>query len=109
MLMKLFWIIAPYEVHQTLQGKGYESDSWYEWSAMIKADTVPGALNFLKYASTKGIEIFYVTNRGERERDFTLKNLQKFNFPNGIVHICFHCKLLHQKKYAGKKLGLIIP
>ena len=73
---------SPYEAHQTLQGKGYESDSWYEWSGMIKADTVPGSLSFLKYASSKGIEIFYVTNRGERERNFTLKNLQKFNFPN---------------------------
>lgn len=73
---------SAYEAHQTLQGKGYESASWYEWSAMIKADTVPGSLTFLKYASSKGIEIFYVTNRGEKERDFTVKNLQKFNFPN---------------------------
>jgi 5'-nucleotidase (lipoprotein e(P4) family) len=73
---------SPYEAHQTLRGKGYESDSWYEWSGMLKADTVPGALSFLKYASSKGIEIFYVTNRAERERSFTLKNLQKFNFPN---------------------------
>jgi 5'-nucleotidase (lipoprotein e(P4) family) len=73
---------SAYEVHQTLQGKGYESDAWYEWSAMIKADTVTGSLNFLKYASSKGIEIFYVTNRSERERNFTIKNLQKFNFPD---------------------------
>jgi len=73
---------SAYEAHQTLQGKGYEPDTWYEWSGMIKADTVPGSLSFLKYASSKGIEIFYITNRGERERDFTLKNLQKFNFPN---------------------------
>ena len=43
---------------------------------------MPGALSFLKYASSKGIEIFYVTNRSEKERDVTLKNLQKFNFPN---------------------------
>ena len=73
---------SAYEAHQTLQGKGYESDSWYEWSSMIKADTVPGSLSFLQYASSKGIEIFYITNRGERERNFTIKNLQKFNFPN---------------------------
>ncbi len=73
---------SAYEAHQRLQGKDYESDAWYEWSAMIKADTVPGSLSFLKYASSKGIEIFYVTNRGERERDFTVENLQKFNFPN---------------------------
>jgi 5'-nucleotidase (lipoprotein e(P4) family) len=73
---------SPYEAHQTLQGKDYESASWYEWTSMIQADTVPGSLAFLKYASSKGLEIFYVTNRSERERDVTLKNLQKFNFPN---------------------------
>lgn len=73
---------SAYEAHQILQGKDYDSDSWLEWSGMVKADTVPGSLSFLKYASSKGIEIFYVTNRGERELDFTVKNLQKFNFPN---------------------------
>src|SRR5665213_1700017 len=73
---------SAYEAHQTLQGKDYSSDSWYEWSSMMRADTVPGSANFFKYASSKGIEIFYVTNRGEKERNVTLKNLQKFNFPN---------------------------
>ncbi len=73
---------SPYEAHQTLQGKDYNYNAWLEWSAMIKADTVPGALTFLKYAASKGIEIFYITNRSEKERAFTLQNLQKFNFPN---------------------------
>ena len=73
---------SPYEAHQTLEGKDYESSSWSQWTAMIDADTVPGALAFLKYASSKGFEIFYVTNRAEKERDVTLKNIQKFNFPN---------------------------
>lgn len=73
---------SAYEAHQTSQGKDYSSDSWYEWSSMMRADTVPGSVNFFKYASSKGIEIFYVTNRGEKERNVTLKNLQKFDFPN---------------------------
>lgn len=73
---------SPYEAHQTLQGKDYESTSWTEWTAMAKADTMPGAYSFLKYASAQGLEIFYITNRDESERGATLKNLQKFNFPN---------------------------
>ena len=73
---------SPYEAHQTLQGKDYESASWAQWVSKINADTVPGSLNFLNYAFSKGLEIFYVTNRGESERAVTLKNLQKFNFPN---------------------------
>jgi 5'-nucleotidase (lipoprotein e(P4) family) len=73
---------SPYEVHRLLKGKDYDDASWNEWTSMGNADTIPGALGFLKYASAAGIEIFYVTNRGEREREGTLKNLKKFNFPN---------------------------
>ena len=73
---------SPYQARQLLQGKDYDPVSWKEWTAIGEADTLPGALNFLKYASASGIEIFYVTNRNENEREGTLKNLQKFNFPN---------------------------
>ena len=79
---------SPYEAHQLLQGKDYDDASWNDWTSMGAADTMPGALHFLQYASAAGIEIFYVTNRGEREREGTLKNLKKFNFPNADnVHL----------------------
>lgn len=73
---------SPFEAHQTLQGKDYESAAWFQWVSMVNADTVPGSLAFLKYASSKGLEVFYITNRSEKEGEATLKNLQKFNFPN---------------------------
>ena len=73
---------AAYQAHQTLQGKDYDAASWYEWTKSANADTVPGALSFLQYASSKGIQIFYVTNRNEDEREGTLKNLRKFHFPD---------------------------
>ena len=73
---------SPYAVHQALLGKGYDDSAWMVWSNMIKADTVPGAHTFFTYASLKNVEIFYVTNRAEKERAATLKNLQLFNFPN---------------------------
>ena len=73
---------SAYEVHQTLLGKDYESATWYQWTDKSAADTVPGAPSFLKYAASKGIAIFYITNRDEKERNSTLLNLQKFNMPN---------------------------
>jgi len=76
---------SPYEAHQLLQGKDYDDVSWNAWTSMATADTMPGALHFLQYASAQGVEIFYVTNRNESERTGTLKNLQKFNFPNADV------------------------
>ena len=73
---------SAYEAHQTLQGKDYDPVSWYEWTNMSAADTVPGAPAFLKYAASKGVEIFYITNRDEKERASTMANLRKFNLPN---------------------------
>lgn len=73
---------SPYAVHQGLQGKDYEPASWMEWTSKATADTVPGAVAFLRYAATKGVEVFYITNRDEKERASTLKNLQQYYFPN---------------------------
>ncbi|MEO6405360.1 MAG: 5'-nucleotidase, lipoprotein e(P4) family [Ferruginibacter sp.] len=73
---------SPYAAHRGLHGKDYESVSWYEWTDKSAADTMPGAGSFLKYAASKNIEIFYVTNREKRERMSTLKNLQRFALPN---------------------------
>jgi 5'-nucleotidase (lipoprotein e(P4) family) len=73
---------SPNSVHQALLGKDYERAAWMEWTAKAEADTVPGAPSFLKYAATKGITVFYITNREESERAATLKNLQLYGFPN---------------------------
>ncbi|MFY0252324.1 5'-nucleotidase, lipoprotein e(P4) family [Chitinophaga sp. 30R24] len=72
---------SPYSVHQALAGKGYDDKSWMEWTAKVAADTVPGAPSFFKYAASKGVEVFYITNRSESERAVTLKNLQRYQFP----------------------------
>lgn len=73
---------SPYAVHQALLGKDYEPATWYQWTSLGAADTMPGAASFLRYAASMGVEIFYVTNREEKERSGTLKNLQRFNLPN---------------------------
>ena len=73
---------SKYEAGRALQGKEYDQQSWYEWTSMGIADTMPGAVTFLKYAASKGISIFYVTNRDQKERAGTMKNLQRYNLPN---------------------------
>ena len=76
---------SPYDVKQSLVGKDYEQKSWEEWTALAKADTVPGARAFLKYASSKGVKIFYLTNRAETERKGTLVNLVEKGFPDAVT------------------------
>jgi 5'-nucleotidase (lipoprotein e(P4) family) len=73
---------SPFTVHQVLRDVGYAGDSWIEWTARAECDTIPGSLSFLKYASSKGLKVFYITNRNETEREPTLKNLNRWNFPD---------------------------
>lgn len=72
---------SVYAAHRGLQGKDYDLPSWIEYTAKAIADTIPGALNFLKYAAAQNVEVYYITNREAVERAGTLKNLQQFGFP----------------------------
>jgi len=56
-------------------------EGWYNWTAKAKAKALPGALEFAKYAQSRQVEIFYITNRDDNEREVTLKNLQDQGFP----------------------------
>ncbi|WP_316830819.1 5'-nucleotidase, lipoprotein e(P4) family [Pedobacter aquatilis] len=72
---------SPFQGHEIKKGLSYNPADWTEWTNLAKADTVPGALAFLKFAATKNIETFYLSNRDEKDHAATLKNLQTFGFP----------------------------
>ncbi len=73
---------SPNSVHQALQGKDFEQSAWDEWVNKAAADKVVGALNFFQFAASKNVTVFYITNRNEKNAAATLKNLQKFHFPD---------------------------
>ena len=79
-----------------LYGQCIKTDSicngneWFRWINKAIADTLPGALNFLNYAQSKGIEVFYISNRSTNDVAATLINLRKFGFPNSdLQHMVF--------------------
>jgi len=72
---------SAFQGHEIKKGLSYVSEDWTEWTNLAQADTVPGALAFLKFAASKSIETFYVSNRDEKDYAATLKNLQHFGFP----------------------------
>ncbi|MEP7263458.1 MAG: 5'-nucleotidase, lipoprotein e(P4) family [Bacteroidota bacterium] len=73
---------SMYAVKRALEEKEYSLESWHDWTGRSLADTLAGALTFFNYAKSRGAEIYYISNRDETERDGTLKNLQKFGFPD---------------------------
>ena len=73
---------SPYDALRAGNNLDYDSNTWKAWTAKAQADTVPGAPSFLKYAASKGVTVFYITNRDEDEKPATLKNLQSYGLPN---------------------------
>lgn len=63
------------------KGLEYNSKFWREWVEMAVATEIPGAVDFMKWAASKGIEIFYVSNRKVSDVPPTLKNLKNLGFP----------------------------
>ncbi|WP_374948278.1 5'-nucleotidase, lipoprotein e(P4) family [Mucilaginibacter sp.] len=79
---------SPYDAMRALNNQDYSPATWKAWTAKAIADTVPGAPSFFKYAASKGVAVFYITNREEDERAATIKNLQKYGMPNADnVHL----------------------
>lgn len=70
-----------YAVEMAKQGKIYDVKTWKDWTSKGIATPLSGALDFFNYAASKGVTIFYITNRDEDERTGTLANLKKYNFP----------------------------
>lgn len=55
---------------------------WYAWGEMRKAKAIPGAVDFANYAKSKGVRIFYVSNRDEVQKQATMDNLKAVGFPD---------------------------
>ncbi|WP_316798115.1 5'-nucleotidase, lipoprotein e(P4) family [Pedobacter frigidisoli] len=73
---------SPYYIHQAIAKANYSDSTWVQWTKQVRADSVPGAPSFFKYAASKGATIYYVTNRILQDKAATIENLKKFGFPN---------------------------
>ncbi len=72
---------SPYQARNILKNESYTSQNWNEWVQEASADAVPGAVEFLSYAASKGVEVFYITNRKINGFDATYVNLKNLGFP----------------------------
>ena len=72
---------SRFQAELVLRQVAYTSEAWQAWCERAEAGAVPGALEFLTYASRRGVQVFYITNRRQPEKAGTIKNLQKLGFP----------------------------
>lgn len=52
-----------------------------EWIEAAKEEALPGALEFARYTASRGVEIFYISNRTTKMLDATVRNLRSAGFP----------------------------
>ena len=71
---------SPASAREATDNKGYPYQ-WNEWITEARADATPGAVDFLNFADSKGIDVFYITNRLQDQSDPTMANLKKDGFP----------------------------
>lgn len=60
--------------------RGFDLPGWYAWGDMRKAKAIPGAVKFLNYAHSRGVKVFYVSNRDEVQKKATMENLRLVGF-----------------------------
>ena len=73
---------SPFNAKMIKDNVEYHKENWIKWGKLEAATAIPGALEFLKYANSKGVQIFYISNRYKIEEPETLRNLAKLGFPN---------------------------
>lgn len=71
---------SPHAARSILENTSYPK-YWDEWCNLAEAKAIPGSLEFLKYAESKGVETFYISNRKAHLTAVTLKNLKMRGFP----------------------------
>lgn len=60
----------------------FNSKDWTAWIDRAEATAVPGSVEFLNYATARGVTVFYITNRNDIQKAGTATNLKKLGFPN---------------------------
>ena len=71
---------SAHQARAILGGFSYPT-GWLEWGNEVSAPAVAGVKDFLNYADSKGVTIFYVTNRVSELRKATIENIIKLGLP----------------------------
>ncbi len=73
---------SPAQAYNIKNRLPFDLKRWYAWGDMRKAKAIPGSVDFLKYANSKGVKVFYVSNRDEVQKQATMDNLRNDGFPD---------------------------
>jgi 5'-nucleotidase (lipoprotein e(P4) family) len=73
---------SRYEASLILKPRNFTAADFTDWCQRKVAGALPGSVEFLKYAYSKGARVFYVTNRRPEDNQCTSENLKQLGFPD---------------------------
>jgi 5'-nucleotidase (lipoprotein e(P4) family) len=74
---------SAYQVWMMKNDKTFSLETWNKFVESRTSTAVPGAVGFCHYAASKGVKIFYITNRDAPTKEATRKNMDFLGFPMG--------------------------
>jgi 5'-nucleotidase (lipoprotein e(P4) family) len=64
-------------------GNDLQGDTLEAWIQQQLEEAIPGSVDFTRYADSKGVKVFYVTNRSTSVKAATQARMQALGFPMG--------------------------
>lgn len=71
---------SPAQALLIKNGVPFNAKQWAEWNEMRKSKAIPGAVDFLNYATSRGVKVFFVSNRDEAQKQAAMDNLRNVGF-----------------------------
>ena len=72
---------SGYQAWNAVKDTTFDSKTWTAYVNSVTSLPIPGSLEFAQYAVSKGVRVFYVSNRTAEEEPATRKNLEKYGYP----------------------------
>ncbi len=74
---------SAYQAWMAIRGTSFDPRTWTAFVNSQISTPIPGAVEFAKYAESKGVKVFYVSNRTVEEEPATRQNMERYGFPMG--------------------------
>ncbi len=74
---------SGYQAWMVINGETFNPKTWTQFVKAKISTPIPGAVEFAKYADSKGVKVFYVSNRTKDEEEATRQNMEEYGFPMG--------------------------
>jgi 5'-nucleotidase (lipoprotein e(P4) family) len=74
---------SGYQAWMVLNAKTFDPKTWTQFVNSETSTPIEGAVDFAKYAESKGVKVFYISNRTFEEEPATRRVMERHGFPMG--------------------------